>query len=129
MYFLFYFVYISNARIFKNFSNCKPPGIAGIVKIVKEGYVDHTQFDKKSAYYDPKSTKENPKWFMVDVKFLRKTKRFIPLHELKGLHLEHKEQSGPLKSVALFTKARLSVQPLTKEEFEFMKDLENKVNE
>lgn len=93
--------------------------------IAKEGYIDHTQFDTKSAYYDPKSTKDNPKWFMVDVKFKRKLKRYVPLPELKTLHLEHKENNGPLKNVALFTRARLSVQPLTKEEFEFMMDLEN----
>ena len=43
------------------------PGIIGIVEVVKEAYVDHTQFDKKDPHYDPKSSKENPKWSMVDV--------------------------------------------------------------
>ncbi len=93
--------------------------------IAKEGYVDHTQFDKKAPYFDPKSSKENPKWFMVDVKFERKLKRYIPLPELKTLHLEHKANGGPLKNVALFTRSRLSVQPLTKEEFEFILTLED----
>ena len=50
---------------------------------------------------------------MVDVQFTRMLKRYIPLSELKALHLEHKADGGPLKNVALFTKARLSVQPLT----------------
>ncbi|KAK3101076.1 hypothetical protein FSP39_000772, partial [Pinctada imbricata] len=94
-------------------SNCKEPGIAGICKIVKESYPDHTQFDKKDPHYDSKAKKDNPTWYMVDVKFVRMMKRFIPLSELKKLHLEHKQHGGPLKDVALFTRARLSVQPLT----------------
>ena len=95
------------------------------MEIVKEGYTDDTQFDKKSAHYDPKSSADNPKWFMVDVKFERKLDRYIPLGELKKYHLQHKDTSGPLQSVALFTKARLSVQPLTKEEFDFILSLES----
>jgi len=46
-------------------SNCKNPGIIGVIKICKEAYVDHTQFDPKDAHYDPKSDKSNPKWHMV----------------------------------------------------------------
>ena len=107
------------------FSNCKEPGIAGVMSIVAEGYPDHTQFDKSDIHYDPKSQKENPRWFMVDVKFDRMMKRYISLAELKVLHKEHKNDGGPLKSIALFTRARLSVQPLTKEEFEFILSLEN----
>lgn len=110
-------------------SNCKPPGVAGLVEIVKESYVDHTQFDKKDPHYDPKSSKDNPKWFMVDVKYVRDMKRYIPLHELKELHLEHKSSGGPLANLALFTKARLSVQPLTKTEFDFILNLEKKESE
>ncbi len=105
-------------------SNTKVPGIAGIVEIVKESYVDHTQFDKKDPHYDPKSSKDNPKWKMVDVKFVRDLKRYIPLPELKSLHQDHKSKGGPLAKVALFTSARLSVQPLTKEEYEFILSLE-----
>ena len=105
-------------------SNCKVPGIAGIVEIVKEGYPDHTQFDKKDIHYDPKSDKENPRWFMVDVKYQRMMERFISLQELKKIHHDHKLSNGPLKSIALFTKARLSVQPLTEEEFNFILTLE-----
>ncbi|RMX58570.1 hypothetical protein pdam_00006406 [Pocillopora damicornis] len=131
-------------------SNCKNPGIAAIVevkshieegfnpivdnllyrlnlpKIVKESYVDYTQFDKADPHYDPNSKKENPKWFMVDVKFVRMMKRFISLQELKALHQEHKATNGPLKSVALFTSARLSVQPVTEDEFEYICSLEDK---
>ncbi|XP_051520788.1 thymocyte nuclear protein 1 [Myxocyprinus asiaticus] len=106
-------------------SNCKEPGIAGLMKIVKEAYVDHTQFDKKDAHYDPSSKPDNPKWSMVDVQFERMAKRFIPLSELKKYHLQHKAKGGPLKDMALFTRARLSVQPLTAEEFDFVLSLEN----
>ncbi|XP_036392452.1 thymocyte nuclear protein 1 [Megalops cyprinoides] len=111
-------------RAFFYHSNCKEPGIAGLMKIVKEAYVDHTQFDKKDAHYDPSSKPENPKWSMVDVQFERMTKRFIPLAELKKYHLQHKAKGGALKDMALFTRARLSVQPLTREEFDFVLSLE-----
>ncbi|XP_066495376.1 thymocyte nuclear protein 1 [Tiliqua scincoides] len=105
-------------------SNCKEPGIAGIIKIVKEAYPDHTQFEKKDPHYDPSSTKENPKWSMVDVQFVRMTKRFIPLAELKVHHQAHKTSGGPLKEMMLFTRQRLSVQPLTDEEFDLVLSLE-----
>ena len=104
----------------------QPPGIAGLVEIVRESYVDHTQFDKKDPHYDPKSQKDKPKWFMVDVKYVRDAKRYIPLHELKEIHLEHKTKGGPLANLSLFTKARLSVQGLTKQEFEYILELEEK---
>lgn len=106
-------------------SNCKEPGIAGLCKIVRESYPDHTQFDSKDPHYDSSSKKDNPKWFMVDVKFVRMLKRFIPLSELKSIHLQHKADGGPLKNMALFTRARLSVQPVTKEEWDFIISLEN----
>ncbi|NWH81135.1 THYN1 protein, partial [Piaya cayana] len=105
-------------------SNCKEPGIVGIVKIVKEAYPDHTQFDQKDPHYDSTSRKENPKWSMVDVQFVRMTKRFIPLSEIKTHHLAHKGDGGPLKNMMLFTRQRLSIQPLTQEEFDFILSLE-----
>ena len=102
-------------------SNCKPPGIIGTVDIVKESYVDHTQFDPSDPHFDPKSSEAKPKWFMVDVKYREKLKRYVPLPELKKIHLEHKSKGkGQLKNLALFTSARLSVQKLTKDEFEFI---------
>ncbi|XP_067827115.1 thymocyte nuclear protein 1 isoform X3 [Heptranchias perlo] len=94
-------------------------------QIVKESYIDHTQFNKKDPHYDPRSSKQNPKWFMVDVQFVRKMKRFISLAEMKKYHQEHKTKEGPLKNMALFTRARLSIQPLTKEEFDFVLSLED----
>ena len=100
-----------------------------MVTIATETYDDHTQFDRKDPHFDPKSSKDNPKWHMVDVKYERDLKRYIPLHELKDLHLKHKSNNGILSKLALFTKARLSVQPLTEDEFDFILKLENKVPE
>ena len=57
-------------------SNCDVPGIYGLMTICKEAYVDHTAFDKKAKYYDPKSRKDAPRWLMVDVKFKKKFKKF-----------------------------------------------------
>uniref|UniRef100_A0A8C9N9Z8 Thymocyte nuclear protein 1 n=1 Tax=Serinus canaria TaxID=9135 RepID=A0A8C9N9Z8_SERCA len=105
-------------------SNCKEPGIVALVKIVKEAYPDHTQFDQKDPHYDSTSRKENPKWSMVDVQFVRMTKRFIPLSEIKAHHLAHKADGGPLKDMMLFSRQRLSIQPLTQEEFDFVLSLE-----
>lgn len=107
-------------------SNCKEPGIAGLVKIVKEAYPDHTQFEKNSPYYDPSSKEDNPKWSMVDVQFVRMMKRYITLAELKTHYQAHKTTGGPLKDMALFTRQRLSVQTLTPEEFYFILSLEEK---
>ncbi|XP_072248385.1 LOW QUALITY PROTEIN: thymocyte nuclear protein 1 [Leuresthes tenuis] len=107
-------------------SNCKNPGIAGLMKIVKEAYVDHTQFDKKDVHYDASSKPDKPKWSMVDVRYQRMMRRFLPLAELKKYHLQHRASGGPLKDMALFTRARLSVQPLASEEFDFILSLEDK---
>ncbi|XP_054988070.1 thymocyte nuclear protein 1 isoform X2 [Sorex araneus] len=104
-------------------SNCREPGIAGLMKIVKEAYPDHTQFEKSSPHYDPSSRDDDPKWSMVDVQFVRMMRRFIPLAELKTHHQAHKATGGPLRNMALFTRQRLSVQPLTPE-FDFILSLE-----
>lgn len=105
-------------------SNTKPPGIVGIVEIVREAYPDHTQFDKKDPHYDPAATKDKPRWEMVDVKYIRPLRRYIPLDELKAIHLKHKASGGPLASLALFTRARLSVQPITQAEWDYILSLE-----
>ena len=65
---------------------------------------------------------------MVDVKYVRKLKRYIPLSELKELHQKHKSSGGPLRNLAMFTKARLSVQPITEEEWQFILTLENETD-
>ncbi|XP_075858779.1 thymocyte nuclear protein 1 isoform X2 [Microcebus murinus] len=95
-------------------------------QIVKEAYPDHTQFEKNNPHYDPSSKEDDPKWSMVDVQFVRMMKRFIPLAELKTYHQAHKATGGPLKNMTLFTRQRLSIQPLTQEEFDFILSLEEK---
>ena len=64
-------------------SSCPEPGVYGIVKIARLAYPDPTQFDKKSEYFDPKSTREDPRWLQVDVQLVRKT-RPIGLPELRS---------------------------------------------
>jgi predicted RNA-binding protein with PUA-like domain len=100
-------------------SNCKEPGIVGIMEIVREGYPDHTAFDPKAKYYDPKSDPAKPRWFMVDVRYQRKLKRTITLQELK-------EQKS-LKHMKLLQKGnRLSIMPVSKKEWDTILKLENK---
>ena len=69
-------------------SNCKIPGIVGLMEIVSKDIIDPTQFDIKSKYFDPKSDKSNPRWDCVKVKFLFKSKEIISLQELKSLFIE-----------------------------------------
>src|SRR3954469_6952763 len=64
-------------------SSCEVPGIAGIARVASAAYPDASQFDRKSDYYDPKSTKEAPRWLNVDVKLERKT-RLLPLEEMRS---------------------------------------------
>jgi predicted RNA-binding protein with PUA-like domain len=98
-------------------SNCKEPGIAGIMKIVREGYPDHTAFDTKQKYFDPKSDPQNPRWYMVDVRHVRTLKRIITLNELKT----HDE----LSELQLLRRGnRLSVMPVSKTHWDFILSLE-----
>ena len=69
-------------------SNCKPPGIVGLMEIVNKNIIDPTQFDKNSKYYDSKSDVSNPRWDCVKVKFLFKSKQIISLQELRSLFNE-----------------------------------------
>ncbi len=94
-------------------SNCSQPGIVGVVEVVKNGYPDHTSWNSKSKYFDPKSTQENPRWFMVDVKYLRVFEKTITLAELKG--------NPKIKDFALVKKgSRLSVMPVPSEVWELI---------
>ncbi len=90
-------------------SNCKVPGIVGIVSIVREAYPDHTQWDPESQYYDPSANPDrtDPRWWMVDVRFERQTKRIISLQELRG-------HSDVLPTLPLLRKGnRLSIMPVS----------------
>ncbi|KAG0366306.1 thymocyte nuclear protein 1 [Gamsiella multidivaricata] len=107
-------------RVLFYHSNTKEPGVVAMAKIVKEAYPDHTAFDPKSEYYDSKSAKEDPRWFMVDVEFDRKLKRILTLKELQ----EYKDTE--LKEMKLLNKGRLSVQPVSDVEMKFIMQLEQK---
>ena len=105
--------------VFFYHSNCDEPGIVGIMQVVREGYPDHTAFDSEQKYYDPKSDPDNPRWFMVDVKYKRHLKRVISLRELK-------ERMDPeLAEMPLMRKGnRLSIMPVTEAQWEFILGLE-----
>ncbi len=92
-------------RVLFYHSNAEPPGVAGEAVVVKTAYPDPTQFDKKGDYYEPRATKAEPVWFQVDVKFVAKAPRFVPLDELRGM--------PELEAMPLVNKSRLSVQPVT----------------
>lgn len=104
-------------QVFFYHSNCKEPGIVGIMTIAKAGYPDFTSWNPESKYFDPKSTEENPRWFMVDVKFKRKFKRTITLNELKEL--------PDLEEMPLVRKGnRLSINPVTEAQWNTILALE-----
>jgi predicted RNA-binding protein with PUA-like domain len=104
-------------QVFFYHSNCDEPGIVGIAQVVREAHPDHTAFDPKSIYFDPKSKPDNPAWVMVDVKFVRKLKRVIGLQELKA--------EPRLEGFALVRRGnRLSVMPVTKQQWDIILGLE-----
>ncbi|MFV0439079.1 MAG: EVE domain-containing protein [Desulfopila sp.] len=103
--------------VFFYHSNCKVPGIVGIMEVVKEGYPDFTAFDPTSKYWDKKSDPARPRWFMVDVKYIRHTRRVISLAELKT--------HDALEGMPLVRKGnRLSIMPVSNEEWAYILGLE-----
>lgn len=87
-----------------------PPAVVGIAEVVREAYPDPTQFDPGSKYFDEKSDEEKPRWWLVDVRFVEKFDREVPLPEIKS--------EPELSGMVLVNNSRLSVQPVTAEEFE-----------
>lgn len=97
-------------------SSCQPPGIAGIIEVVKEAYPDFTAWDIHSDHFDPKSTPENPRWYMVDVKFVKKFPQLITLETIK--------QHPRLKSMQVTRPGnRLSITPVSKSEWDIIIEL------
>jgi predicted RNA-binding protein with PUA-like domain len=93
-------------------SSCPEPGIAGLARVVSHAYPDPTQFDPKSDYFDPKSTRESPRWMLVDVEFVKKTP-LIALAELR----KHPQ----LADMRVLAKGnRLSITPVTEAEWRFI---------
>ena len=99
--------------VFIYHSNAKPPGIVGLAKVCSKPYPDHFAWDDASKYFDPKSTKENPRWFMVDVEFVKKFDQLISLEQLK--------EDPELSNMMVTRKgARLSIQPVEEHEFNYI---------
>jgi predicted RNA-binding protein with PUA-like domain len=99
-------------------SNCDEPGVAGIVKIVKEGYPDYTAFDKDDPHFDADSDPTKPRWYMVDVKFERKFRSTITLATLR----QHEQRA--LNGLALLKRGnRLSITPVSAAHWKFILDL------
>ena len=93
-------------------SSCPEPGIAGLAKVASTSYPDESQFDRKSPYYDPKASRESPRWMLVDVKLDRRT-RLMPLAEMRELK--------PLaKMITLKRGNRLSITPVTPAEWNYI---------
>ena len=96
-------------------SNAKPPAAVGTAVIVREGYPDDTAWDPNSEHPDPKSTPDKPIWYMVDIKAIASFDRPIPLREIKA--------TPGLENMALVKNSRLSVQPVTPQEWDIVTNL------
>ncbi len=104
-------------QIFFYHSNCAEPGIVGAMEVVREAYPDFLAFDPKDKHFDPKSDPDNPRWFMVDIRFMKKLTRNISLRELK--------QKPELVDLVLVKRGnRLSIMPVTAEQWSFILSLE-----
>lgn len=90
-------------------SNASPSGVAGVAAVLREAYPDPHQFDSKSKYHDPKSDPRDPRWSLVDVKFLRRFPALVSLETIKA--------DPKLAKMVLVNNSRLSVQPVTDSEF------------
>ena len=102
--------------VFIYHSRVQPMAIVGLAEVVREGYPDHTQFDPDSDHTDPKSAPDNPRWYMVDIEFVKKFVRPLTLTELRKV-------PGLENMVLLQKGSRLSIQPVTAEEAEILLSL------
>jgi predicted RNA-binding protein with PUA-like domain len=99
-------------------SSTDPSGVAGVAKVVKEAYPDPTQFDAKSEYHDPKSKKDDPRWWLVDVGFVERFGEPVTLASIKA--------EKRLEDMVLVNNSRLSVQPVTSDEYERIRAMAGK---
>jgi predicted RNA-binding protein with PUA-like domain len=94
-------------------SSADPSGVTGIAELSREAYADKFATRKGHEYFDEKATKENPIWYMVDISFVEKFPRIVPLDELK-------KTKGLENMVVTRPGSRLSIQPVTKSEFDIV---------
>ena len=106
-------------RGFLYHSSCDMPGIYGIVRVVKAGYPERAALDRRHAYFDPKSDPANPTWYSVDVQLERRIDPPITLESLR------KHAQGALSQMLILRRGnRLSVTPVTRDEWRFVSSLE-----
>ena len=91
-------------------SSCEPPGVAGLARVVHTGVVDEKQFDPDGDYYDPKATRDKPRWDCVDVEYVRTFPHFVTLDRLR-------RDPDVADMMVLKKGMRLSVQPVTEQEY------------
>ena len=104
-------------EVFFYHSSCKEPGVVGIARVASKPYPDPVQFDKKSRYFNAKSDKDNPRWILVDVEFVRKLKRNITLTDIKA--------EISLEDMILVRRGnRLSIMPVEKKHWDKILSLE-----
>ena len=103
--------------VFFYHSNCDEPGIYGIAKVAKEAYPDETAFQRGHDHYDPKSKRDAPQWYVVDVSFVRKFAQPVTLETLK----RHHDQLSQM--LILRRGNRLSVTPVSEDEWNFVLSL------
>ena len=99
-------------------SNAKPMAVVGTATVVRSGYPDHTAWDPESEHPDPKSTPEKPLWFMVDIKAEQRFAHPVTMEQLR--------RAPGLEQMTLLRQGRLSVQPVTAEEWESVLDMGSK---
>lgn len=98
-------------RVLFYHSNCKEPGVQGVAEVTKEAYPDFFSWDPASRYYDPKSSPEKPRWFMVDVTWKQAFQKMVSLDDMKA--------EKTLRNMKVLQKGqRLSIMPVTKEDFD-----------
>jgi predicted RNA-binding protein with PUA-like domain len=91
-------------EVFVYHSQCKVPGVAGMARVVKAAYPDPAQFDPQSDYFDPKANPDQPRWYAVDIQWLKTFPQVVPLKTIK--------QDAALENMVLLKQGRLSVQPV-----------------
>ncbi len=96
-------------RVLFYHSSANPPGVVGEARVVREAYPDHFAQQPDSPYFDEKASADDPRWYMVDVEFVRKLPGFVSLETLKG--------APGLEDMIVTQRSRLSVQPVTRDEF------------
>ena len=99
--------------VFIYHSSAVPTGIAGVAEVTRAGYPDETAFDREDSHFDPKSARDKPTWYVVDVKAVKRFDRIVTLDELRGM-------KGLEKMVLLKKGSRLSVQPVSAAEWEII---------